>query len=121
MSLVDVSELMSDAEFMRTISLRRPSVHLANEGEEIASYGADVDISASVQPATAQEVASLPEGERGSGRVVKVYSSTELKRTDGKTTIADVIIVDGESFRVVGVEPWGVHGYFKVLAAEFIP
>lgn len=125
MSLVDVSELMSDADFVRTIQLRRPSVHLANEGIAIPSYDPDVDILASVQPATAEDVALLPEGERGSGRIVKVYTGTEPKMSDGKATIADVLVVpsgsDAGEFRVVGVEPWGAHGYYKVLAAEIIP
>lgn len=126
MSLVDVSDLMTDPEFMRTVALRRPSVHFANEGEAIPSYEPDVEFLASVQPATAADVALLPEGERGSGRIVKVYTGTEPKMSDGKATIADIIVVpppepDAGEFRVVGVEPWGVHGYFKVLAAEIIP
>jgi hypothetical protein len=124
MSVVDVSELFSGpdaADFMRTVVLRRPSVHFANEGEAIASYDPDVAFDASPQPATAVEIASLPEGDRGGGRVIKLYSSTELKMSDGKTTEADVVEVDGDSFRVVGIEPWGAHGYYKVLAVEFIP
>lgn len=124
MSLVDVSELLSDPEFMRAVSLRRPTVHLANEGEEIASYEDDVPFTASVQPANAEDIAALPEGERGSGRVVDIYSATELKMSDGKTTIADIVVVpdpDGGEFRVVGTEPWGPHGYYKALAVEIIP
>jgi hypothetical protein len=124
MSLVDVSELFSDPEFMRAVALRRPTIHLANEGESIASYDPDVDITASVQPATAEDVASLPEGERGSGRIVKLYTSTDLKMSDGKTTVADVVVIpdpDGGSFKIVGTEPWGPHGYYKALAVEFIP
>lgn len=124
MSLVDVSELMSDPDFMRTVVLRRPTYHLANEGEAIASYEPDVEVLASVQPLTASEVAELPEGQRGSGRVVRVYSSTEFKASGGKTDLADLLVVSGVDageFRVVGTEPWGAHGYFKSLAAEFIP
>lgn len=126
MSLVDVSELMSDPDFMRAVTLRRPAVHLANEGEAVATYEDDVPFTASVQPATAEEVASLPEGERGGGRIVKLYTSTALRpdMSDGKTSIADVVVVpdpDGGEFRVVGIEPWSAHGYWKALAVEIIP
>lgn len=126
MSLVDVSELFTDPEFMRDVTLRRPTVHLANEGEAVASYVDDVAFTASVQPATAEEIASLPEGERGGGRIVKLYTGTELLYTDGKDTakLADVVVVpnpDGGEFRVIGTEPWGAHGYWKVLATEVIP
>jgi hypothetical protein len=123
-SLVDVSELMSDPEFMRAVVLRRATIHFANEGEAISSYE-DTDFTASVQPAKAEDVALLPEGERGSGRIVSIYTSTALKpdMSDGKTTIADLIVVGGTrpgTFRVVGVEPWGDNGYFKALAVEIV-
>lgn len=124
MSLVDVSDMMADPEFMRAVVLRRPVIHLANEGEAIASYEPDANFTASVQPATAEEIAGLPEGVRGSGRVVKLYTATELKFSNGTTDTPDVVVVpdpDGGSFKVRGTEPWLAHGYFKALAVEFIP
>jgi hypothetical protein len=121
-SLVDVSELMSDPEFMSAVTLRRATVHLANEGEAISSY-TDTAVTASVQPATAEEIAGLPEGERGSGRIIKLYSATEFKQSDGDASVADVVVTVGANpgrFRVVGVEPWGDNGYFKALAVEIV-
>jgi hypothetical protein len=121
-SLVSVAELMSDPEFMSAVTLRRAVVHMANEGEAISSY-TDTEVTASVQPATAVEIDSIEIGERGSGRIVSVYSATEFKDSNGKTTIADLVVVGGTrpgTFRVVGVEPWGDNGYFKALAVEIV-
>jgi len=126
MSLVNVGHLMASPRFMRDISLRRPTVAIADDGSATTSYAAAVTIQASPQPATARETeqaqtAMAAAGERGSGRVIKIYSATELKMSDGKTDLSDIVIVDGDSFRVVATEPWGAHGYYKVLAVEWTP
>lgn len=122
MSVVNVGELMSDPDFTSTIVLRRPApARFSNEGENIASYEDDVDVVAIVQPATAEQVASLPEGSRGSGSVKRVWSATALRMGDGKTYEADVLVIGGASFKVVGEQEWDGHGYRFVLAAEFLP
>lgn len=122
MSQVDVSELMSDPDFTTTIVLRRPApARFGNEGENIATYLDDVSVTAIVQPADAQQVASLPDGSRGPGAVKAVWSATQLRMADGTTNDADVLVIDGVSFRVVGEERWPENGYYFVLAAEFIP
>jgi hypothetical protein len=120
-TLVDVSELFSDPEFMKTVTLRRPTVHFANEGEAIASYEPDADFTASVQPVPAAEVAELPEGQRGSGKVFRLYTGTELKFSPGRTDISDVVVDGARELVVVGEEPWGDNGYFKFLAVELLP
>lgn len=120
MSLVDVSELMTDPDFVETVTLRRPTIHFANEGEAISSYE-DTSFVASVQPAKAEEIAALPEGERGSGQVYRIYTATELRMSDGKTDVSDVLVYGGKELRVIGQEPWGANGYFKFLAVEVVP
>lgn len=122
MSLVNVGELMTDDEFMEDVILRRPSLtRFANEGEPIASYENDVAIRASVQPATADDVLSLSEGDRGSGALKRVWSASELQMADGETRDADVIVWHDKSFRVVGQQDWDGNGYRFVLAKEFLP
>ncbi len=122
MSLVDVSELMSDSDFTSTITLRRPApARLANEGENIASYEPDVSVTAIVQPADAQQIASLPEGSRGPGAIKSIWSATTLRMADGMENEADILVIEGVSFKVVGEERWDGNGYRFVLAAEFSP
>lgn len=122
MSQIDVSELMTDPDFTSTIVLRRPApARLANEGENIATYAPDVNVTAIVQPADAEQIATLPEGSRGPGAVKAVWSATEIRMGDGKTFESDVLVIDGLSFKVVGEERWVENGYYFVLAAEFTP
>jgi len=123
MSLVDVSELLTGpdaADFMESVTLRRPSIHLANEGEAIASYDPDAAFDASVQPMKAEKVAELPEGQRGSGKVYVIYTATELRFSPGKTDISDVLSSSKGTLVVVGEEDWAGNGYHKYLAVEYI-
>jgi len=121
MSQVNVAELMTDPDFTSTIILRRPAAaRFANEGENIATYEADVNVIAIVQPADAQQIATLPEGSRGPGEVKAVWSATELRMADGKTTESDILVIDGLEYKVVGDERWADNGYYFVLAAGFI-
>jgi hypothetical protein len=121
MSNVNVAELMSDADFTSTIVLRRPAdARLANEGENIATYEDDVDVIAVVQPADAQQIATLPEGSRGPGEVKQIWSATELRMADGKTFESDMLVIDGGMYKVVADERWANNGYYFVLAAQVI-
>lgn len=120
---ISVAELFTDPDFMEDTILRRPTVHMANEGEAIASYDPDVTFSASVQPVPASEVNELPEGQRGSGKVYRIYTATELKFSPGKTDISDVLYSErlDASMVVVGEEDWSGGGYRKFVAVEYKP
>jgi hypothetical protein len=121
MSNINVAELMVDPDFTSTIILRRPApARFANEGENIATYLPDVSVTAIVQPADAQQIASLPEGSRGPGEVKAIWSATELRMADGKANESDILVIDGLEYKVVGDERWANNGYFFVLAAGLI-
>lgn len=119
MSLVDVSELMDDPDFARTFTLRRPTTTLANEGEVSNTYD-DADLVGIVQPARPDDVQFLPEGVR-LANLISVWSASEMIPGDGTGTLPDVVVVDGQSYRVVKCEPWGGNGYFRVFAEGFVP
>lgn len=122
MSQIDVSEVMSDPDFTSTITLRRPvTASFAADGSSVTTYAADVPVTAIVQPADAEQIATLPEGSRGPGAIKSIWSATELRMGDGKTFESDVLVIDGLSFKVVGEERWVENGYYFVLAAEFTP
>jgi hypothetical protein len=120
-SNVNVAELMTDPDFISTIILRRPAAaRFANEGENIATYEPDVNVTAIVQPADAQQIASLPQGSRGPMEVKSIWSATELRMADGKTVESDILVIDGLEYKVVSDENWSHNGYYFVLAAGLI-
>lgn len=117
--MINVGELMTDPDFARALTLRRPTGSFGNEGEFTSTY-ADSSIVGSVQPATPQELEMLPEGSTVRD-VISVWSATEIRMGDGNTAEPDVLVIDGASFKVIKAEPWGAAGYFRVFAEGFIP
>ena len=117
--MIDVSEIMSDPDFTKSITRRRATLAVANEGEATYTY-ADRCITAIVQPAKPSEVALLPEGSR-LNKILSVWTACDLRAADGDATESDVLVIDGASFRVVKVEPWQTNGYVRVFAEGFIP
>lgn len=117
--IVNVQELMTDTDFTRTITRQRPTTTRAVDGSASNTF-ASTDIIAIVQPATAKEIAALPEGTRGPGEMITVWSATEMRLGDGKTFEADVLVIDGHPHRIVGAEDWSASGYFKVLAERYV-
>lgn len=117
--MIDVRELMTDPDFAKGITRRRPTLAVANEGEATYTY-ADRCITAIVQPAKPSEVALLPEGSR-LNEILSVWSAEDLRGAHGNTTESDVLVIDGASYRVVKAEPWQANGYVRAFAERFIP
>lgn len=118
---MDVGELMIDPELgARGFTLRRSKPpKFANEGVLQPAYG-ETPMTGIVQPATAREIQLLPEGERLDA-VISVWSADELRCGDGKLQQPDVLVIDGELFRVVKCEPWQQGGYWRAFAERFTP
>lgn len=121
MSLVDVSELMSDPAFSRTVTLRRPNAPtFANHGVASVTYAADVSIVAIVQPATAADMQMLPEGAQLS-EMVAIWSATHLIAAEESGVGSDIIVDGAKSYRVIKAEDWSEHGYYSAWAQRFDP
>jgi hypothetical protein len=117
--VINVGELMSDPDFAQQITLRRPTLAVANEGEASYTYQ-ERCLTAIVQPAKPSDVAQLPEGSRV-GDIISVWSGGEISAGNGASVEADVLVVDGRHFRVIKAENWGRNGYFRALAEGFVP
>jgi len=116
--VIDVSELMSDPDFVRAFSIMRPTLTVANEGVASSTY-ATTQLTGIVQPASDNELKLLPEGSRLSD-VIAVWSHSEIRAGDGSTIESDVILVDGKRYRVIKADPWPDAGYYKVLAEGYV-
>jgi len=110
---------MTDLEFARRITLRRPRVSFENEGEAKTVYDLDT-ILAVVEMPTPGQVQTLPEGTRFDD-LISVWSASELRAADGKRIESDVLIVDGNHYKVTQVEDRSANGYFKAIATGFMP
>jgi hypothetical protein len=126
MSLISVAELMTDPDFARTVTLRRPTRAFvaASEGETAVTY-ADTTITAIVQPVVRkgdEPLPVLPEGARGSGRLATIYCGEQLRADEGAGWAADIILVaDADatrSYKVVNTEDWSDNGYWRAIGEE---
>jgi hypothetical protein len=78
----------------------------------------ELEVNAAVQPASPQELARLPEGQR-SREVLAVYTPTEL-RIGGPGAAADRLEHAGATYEVQSVERWDAGGFYKALAAKVV-
>lgn len=117
--MINVAEVVADPDFTRTFTVRRPTSTFANEGVHTSTY-TDSTLTGIVQPASPKEMELLPEGHRV-GDVIAVWSTLEMRAGNADTIEADVIVVDGKSYKVLRCEPWADAGYWKVLAEGFVP
>lgn len=108
-----------DPEFLEAVTRRRPAGAYGSDGVWVTSGYADTTIQASVQPASQAQIDLLPEGERGGGAIVAVYTTDDIRSGDGTTTDGDVIEHGGSSYRVGMVQKW--PSYNLAMATEFTP
>lgn len=72
----------------------------------------------SVQPASGEDIALLPEGERSDDMVI-IYDAEALYVTDKIAgTVADVILYDNKRYKVIRCKPWktGILDHYEAIA-----
>jgi hypothetical protein len=115
MAGIDVSELLSDPDFLDSVSLITRQSTLTG-GRNVLSETITPNVSMVVQPASGSDLKKLPEGVRGS-ETISVWYKGELSslRQNG---YSDIIVWNTKRYEVMHVEPfgnWG-SGYYKGIA-----
>ena len=100
--------------FRRSLSITRKGVGSYNSVTGLHQDGMPdtVSIKASIQPATVDDLKSLPEGRRTDG-AYKLYSDDLIK-------VEDIFEINGDSYEVAMCEPWsnGVVNHYKAIAVK---
>lgn len=95
-----------------TVTRRSPSAYVAGRLQPATT--STLTISACVQPIAGIDLQRLPEGMRIDG-ALSLWTTTPLF-TKGAAQDPDQMVVEGETFEVATVEPWGVVGnYYKAV------
>lgn len=119
--MINVQEIMSDPDFVRSFSVKRPSGAFDDTGVFAISGYDDIAFTGAVQPADPATLQMLGEGER-IGNVIEIWTLAEVRMGQGADNVlSDIVIVDGQSFRVFKTEPWSDNGYFHAFAEGFLP
>lgn len=90
-----------------TVTRQAAGSYGAADGEWDAGASSTLSLVGSLQPANGRDRDNLPEGISLSDTRV-LYVAEEVRTANDRTKIpADTVVVDGEVFEVVHVEPWG--------------
>lgn len=91
-------------------------------GAWVEGASSQVTIQASVQPASAEDLQSLPENRRALG-AYKLYSSAPFQGVIEGQRNPDTVVINGDTYEVARVDPWqnGVIHHYKTLVVRVQP
>lgn len=106
---------------LESITRRRPdgAGSRGSDGRFVGDDTTDATIRGSIQPASDDEIATLPEGDRQK-RARRIYTSAELVAADQRTgTEGDLLIFDSASWEVRAVaRERSLLAHYRVLVVE---
>lgn len=103
------------------IRTRRTSSGIGADYQAAPATETQSNIVASVQPVTGRELERLEAGRR-SAVTLKIYTEADVRTADARAgTLADRIVIDGQTYEVEQTETYGAEGglgHTKALLAE---
>jgi hypothetical protein len=116
--MIDVSELMTDPDFVQPFTVKRFTAGYMVEGEYAQNAPQILHLKGSIQqPNSADKGRFAAEGERNDA-IIKVYCAQRLNNTDGEGKQSDVITWQCHEYRVIECRPWVDNGYWLVFAEK---
>lgn len=112
MALIDVTELLSDADFTNSFSVIRRVDSVNNYGENQLSETTLSGVVGSVQPASPDDMQRLPDSVRRRDAIT-VYSVTRIS----PDAYPDVVVWNGKKYQAQTSEDFGNYGagYTKAI------
>ena len=121
MNPLDVSRVVKNPALQQSFTIQRNTYAFANEGEWTLQGTENIGAKGVVTPSSAKDRTEfLPEGQREVAAIT-IYSPVAINNADGNSTEADVIIWNGNYYRVQFSKPWASYGYWFVVATFFVP
>ena len=116
MLMPDVTALLDDSDLGAqefTITRREGKW---NGGRFEVTETKDITAVGIIQPPSAEELQTFPEGERRKG-MIAIWSKTIMHLTEGKD-ITDDVTWRGEQYKVIRVDRWTDYGYCVAYAQK---
>ena len=111
---------MSANPFRKPLAVKRPAPGSYVDGVWVdGGAPTEFEIMASVQPADAEDLQSLPENRRLAG-AYRLYSDTPFQSLLENEHNPDIVVIYGEDYEIAKCQPWlnGVLEHFKALAVR---
>lgn len=110
--------------FVKNVVVTRYAGGVLVNGFWTDSVASTFTMTASIQPARAEELVDLPQGER-TNEHVKIYTESELNPADETSqTQGDRVAWNGHDYEVQKKSPWQMGGclnHYKYIAARVNP
>ena len=110
--MLNISEMLTDPDFVSGFVLKRPGGEWAGEGVWTETH-TFIERVGCIQPAGVDDVQFLPEGERNA-RAIRIWAEHEIRATE----TPDLVLWNGGVYRVVASRPFAPWGYYYVVATE---
>lgn len=121
MNPLNVSRVVNNPALQQPFTIKRSVYAFQNEGEWTKQSTSNIAAMGVVTPSSAKDRTDfLPEGQREVAAIT-IYSPVAINNADGNSVEADVIVWNGNSYRVQYSKPWASYGYWFVVATFFIP
>lgn len=115
--MIDVSDIINDPDFAQPFSILRSSGAFVSGGWQ--NITTTVNSSGVIVPATEQDIAQVPEGDRVTG-MISVHTTAKLfqTHTGSQPGLSDVLLWNGDRYRILKLFPYQDFGFTKALAAR---
>jgi hypothetical protein len=112
--MIDIQELIEDPDFAQAFQIERQSP-VWDEGA-YTTIGTVIDRIGVVQPAGAEALRVLPEGELDS-HAIEVWCKQDLIKGDGNLS-SDVVLWNAGRYRLDHAENWLANGYWYAVGVK---
>lgn len=110
--MINLNELIHDADFNTTFTIRRQAQGTFVKGR-YQTTTEDITVTGIVAPASGKDLELLPEGDRESG--MKTFYTEVPMYVTGKGSVSDVCIFRGQTYKLTSVNDYSSNGYWKAL------
>ena len=118
MPTISLTRVANSPAFAQTFTVNRSSGSFQQGG--YVSVTTAIPFWGIIQPATEEDLAQVPEGDRSTG-MMGFISEQPMYKTNVQGSVSglgDTILWNGQEYRVVVVVPWKDFGFSKAIAAR---
>lgn len=115
--MINLSNVAQSQAFAQDYVVMRSASSFVRGG--VASDVTEVPMYGIIQPATAEDIAQVPEGDRTTG-MMSFIATERMYTTRSKPPagLADKITWDTDTWKVVATWPWGDFGFWKAVGSR---
>lgn len=118
MPIISLTRVANSPAFAQAYTVNRSTGSFQEGG--YVSTTVDIPFWGIIQPATDQDLAQVPEGDRVTGMIGFISEKVMYKThvIGDESGLGDTITWNGQIYRVVAVVPWKDFGFHKAIASR---